>query len=79
LPRFDDHGGARRPAGPFHGMLSHSPLQSRLAATVGVVIGLFASIVLSDAGDGVSKAALWLGVGGGVLAAAVLWVRELRR
>jgi hypothetical protein len=55
------------------------PLQSRLAATVGVALGLFASIVLSGAGDGWSKAALWTGVVGGVLAAAVLWMRARRR
>jgi hypothetical protein len=44
-----------------------------------VVVGMVASIALSDVSDGVSMAVLWIGVGGGLAAAAVLWVREAKR
>jgi hypothetical protein len=60
------------------GPLARVPLQSRLAMTIGVVVGLFASIVLSGVGRGVSMAALWAGVGGGAAAAGVLWIRARR-
>jgi hypothetical protein len=69
----------QRPEGALGGLLSRIPLRSRLAATIGVIVGMFASIVLSGAGDGVSMAALWIGVGGGIATAVVLWVREVRR
>ncbi|MEA2528208.1 MAG: hypothetical protein QOF73_5435, partial [Thermomicrobiales bacterium] len=65
----------RRPDGMFAGPLAHVPLQSRLAVTLGVVVGLFASIVLSEAGDVVSKAALWIGIGAGFVVAVILWIR----
>jgi hypothetical protein len=55
------------------------PVAARIALLVGVVVGLFASIVLSNAGDDLSMAALWIGVGGGVVVAAVLWIRAGRR
>lgn len=81
----DRHGAETRPAegrredGLFAGPLSRVPLQSRLALTTGVVVGLFASIVLTGAGDGWSMAALWIGVGGGFVAGAVLWMRARHR
>ncbi|MEA2598438.1 MAG: hypothetical protein QOF01_4907, partial [Thermomicrobiales bacterium] len=43
--------------------------------TLGVVVGLFASIVLSEAGDVISKAALWIGIGAGFVVAVILWIR----
>ena len=43
--------------------------------TAGVVVGLFASIVLSETSDTVSRAALWIGIGTGLLVAAILWIR----
>ena len=68
----------RRPDGMWGGLLSRIPLPSRLAATAGVVVGMLASIVLSGVSDRVSMAALWIGVGGGFVAAIVLWAREAR-
>jgi hypothetical protein len=65
--------------GPFGGPLSRVPLAARIALLVGVVVGLFASILLSNASDDLSMAALWFGVGGGVVVAAVLWIRASRR
>jgi hypothetical protein len=47
--------------------------------TIGVVVGLFASIALSGAGDGWSKAALWIGVAGGFAVAVALWIRSRQR
>jgi hypothetical protein len=60
------------------GLLGQIPLQSRLALTIGVVVGLFASIVLAQTSDRASMVVLWVGVAGGVVAAVVLWVRATR-
>jgi LPXTG-motif cell wall-anchored protein len=49
-----------------------------LALTIGVVVGLFASIVLAQTNDRDSMIALWVGIGGGVVAAVVLWIRAVR-
>ncbi len=57
------------------GLLGQIPLQSRLALTIGVVVGLFASIVLAQTSERASMVALWGGIGGGVVAAVVLWIR----
>ena len=83
MPGADNEGGRqriheRRPASAPGGLLSRIPLRSRLAATIGVVVGLFASIVLSGVSDGLSMGALWVGVGLGIAAAVVFWVREGR-
>ncbi|HKG26732.1 MAG TPA: hypothetical protein VKB09_13865 [Thermomicrobiales bacterium] len=68
----------RHSEGPFSGLLGQIPLQSRLALTIGAVVGLFASIVLSQTSDRASQVALWVGVGGGLVAAVVLWIRAKR-
>jgi hypothetical protein len=60
------------------GLLGQIPLQSRLALTIGAVVGLFASIVLAQTSERASTIALWTGIGGGVVVAVVLWIRVSR-
>jgi hypothetical protein len=60
------------------GLLGQIPLQSRLALTIGAVVGLFASIVLAQTSDRASTIALWIGIGGGTVVAVALWIRASR-
>jgi hypothetical protein len=60
------------------GVLGQIPLQSRLAVTIGVVVGLFASIALARTSERASMVALWVGIGSGLVAAIVLWIRASR-
>src|SRR5215211_5112831 len=67
---------ATRSDGPLGGLLNRIPLQSRLAVTLGVVIGMIASIVSGGLEEVAGQVALGIGIGGGFIAAVLLAMRS---
>lgn len=62
--------------GPLGGLLAHIPLQTRFAVTLGVVVGIIASVVAGGIDERAGQITLAIGVGAGLLVGIILAVRQ---